>query len=91
MAVGKRSADLSITKAGNRRLSDLFNRVRLAPGVAPARLLAGPEMEGGAAQSQGARRRRKQAIVAFARQLLVDLWKWKTGRVSAERLGWVMS
>jgi len=38
-----------------------------------------------------ARRRRKQVIVAFARQLLIDLWKWKTGKVSAERLGWVMS
>jgi hypothetical protein len=37
-----------------------------------------------------AKRRRKQAIVAFARQLLVDLWKWKTGQVTAERLGWVM-
>ena len=40
---------------------------------------------------KAARRRRKQAIVAFARQLLIDLWQRKTGKVSAERLGWVMS
>jgi hypothetical protein len=26
--------------------------------------------------------------VAYARALFVDLWKWKTGRVTAERLGW---
>jgi hypothetical protein len=36
-------------------------------------------------------RRRKQAIVAFARQLLVDLWKWKTGRATPAALGWKMS
>jgi hypothetical protein len=28
--------------------------------------------------------------VAFARQLLVDLWKWKTGKVTPAQLGWVM-
>ncbi len=36
------------------------------------------------------RRNRKKAIVAYARALFVDLWKWKTGRVTAERLGWQM-
>jgi hypothetical protein len=33
-------------------------------------------------------RRRKQAIVALARQLLVDLWRWRTGQATAEKLGW---
>jgi transposase len=33
---------------------------------------------------------RKKAIVAMARQMAVDLWRWRTGRVSAEQLGWVM-
>ena len=28
---------------------------------------------------------------AFARQLLVDIWKWKTGRTTPEQLGWVMT
>jgi len=36
-------------------------------------------------------RRRKQAIVAFARQLFIDLWKWKTGRATAESLGWKLT
>ena len=33
---------------------------------------------------------RKKAIVAIARQLAVDLWRWQTGRVKPEALGWVM-
>jgi hypothetical protein len=30
---------------------------------------------------------RKKAIVALARQLAVDLWRIRTGRVTAEQLG----
>ena len=42
----------------------------------------------GAAQAtKGAR---KKAIVAMARQMAVDLWRWRTGRASAEELGWIM-
>jgi transposase len=33
---------------------------------------------------------RKKAIVAMARQLAVDLWRWRTGRVQPADLGWVM-
>lgn len=33
---------------------------------------------------------KKKAIVAMARQLAVDLWRWRTGRVQPETLGWVM-
>jgi transposase len=33
---------------------------------------------------------RKKAIVAMARQMAVDLWRWRTGRVQPEALGWVM-
>jgi len=40
--------------------------------------------------SKAHRRLGKKAIVAFARALLADLWRWKTGRISAEKLGWVM-
>jgi hypothetical protein len=36
------------------------------------------------------RRARKKAIVAVARRILVDLWRWQTGRVSPEQLGWRM-
>jgi transposase len=33
---------------------------------------------------------RKKAIVAIARQMAVDLWRWRTGRVTPEALGWKM-
>ena len=33
---------------------------------------------------------RKKAIVAVARQMAVDLWRWRTGRVTPAALGWVM-
>jgi transposase len=87
---GETSADLSITKAGNRRLSTCliecsWRLVLSQPGYWLVQkwkaVLLNPKV---------AKRRRKQAIVAFARQLLVDLWKWKTGQVTAERLGWTM-
>ena len=32
---------------------------------------------------------RKKAVVALARQLAVDLWRWRTGRCTLEELGWV--
>ncbi len=37
--------------------------------------------------SKGAR---KKAIVAIARQMAVDLWRWRTGRVKPKELGWQM-
>ena len=36
-------------------------------------------------------RRRKIAVVAVARQLAVDLWKWQTGRMTPKELGWQMT
>jgi transposase len=36
------------------------------------------------------RSRRKKAVVAIARQLAVDLWRWRTGRIKPETLGWQM-
>lgn len=35
--------------------------------------------------------REKKAIVALARQMAVDLWRWRTGRVTAQTLGWKMA
>jgi transposase len=37
------------------------------------------------------RRQRKIAVVALARQLVVDIWRWQTGRVTPKQLGWQMS
>jgi transposase len=33
---------------------------------------------------------RKKAIVAIARQMAVDLWRWRTGRIEPQALGWTM-
>ena len=87
---GEQSADLSITKAGNRRLSTClvecaWRLVLRQPGYWLVQ-----KWKGVLLNPKAHARRRKQAIVAFARQLLIDLWKWKTGRVSAAQLGWVM-
>jgi transposase len=38
--------------------------------------------------SKGAR---KKAVVAMARQLAVDLWRWRTGRATPKDLGWAMN
>lgn len=47
------------------------------------RLARGGRLRNGAA--------RKRAIVAVARQLAVDLWKWQTGRITPAELGWEMT
>lgn len=39
---------------------------------------------------KASRAARKKAIVALARQMAVDLWRWRTGRVGPETLGWKM-
>lgn len=88
---GQQRADLSLTKAGNRRLSTVLIECAwrfliyqrdywLVKKWAPVLLEPGVHT-----------RRRKRAIVAFARQLLVDIWKWKTGRTTPQALGWCMS
>ena len=32
---------------------------------------------------------RKKVVVALARQLAIDLWRWRTGRCTLADLGWV--
>jgi transposase len=88
---GESAADLSITKAGNRRL-----RVDLVE-LSWRLLLYQPnyylvkKWQPILLNPQAHARARKRAIVAFARQLFVDLWRWKTGRRSPEQLGWIMT
>ena len=88
---GEQSADLSITKAGNRRLSTClvecaWRMVLFQPGYWLVQKWRGVLLN-----PKAHVHRRKQVIVAFARQLLVDLWKWKTGRVTPAQLGWQMT
>jgi transposase len=87
---GERSVDLSITKAGNRRLSCClvecaWRMVSRQPDYWLVKKWAKVLLDGKAHP-----RRRKQAIVAFARQLLIDIWKWKLGKVTPQTLGWKM-
>jgi len=90
-ASGQSHSDLSITKRGNRRLRTALVEMawRLALHQPDYWLtkkwahILGPGVK-------AHRRSRKQAIVAYARALFVDLWKWKTGRITAEQLGWQM-
>ena len=88
---GEQSADLSISKAGNRRLSACLIECSWRLVVRQPGYWLVQKWKGVLLNPKVSRRRRKQVIVAFARQLLVDLWKWKTGRITAQRLGWVMS
>lgn len=90
-ASGQSSADLSITKAGNRRLrTDLvelaWRLLRYQPHYYLVKkwklVLLNPKAHA---------RARKRAIIAFARQLLIDLWRWQTARRTPEQLGWVMT
>ena len=32
---------------------------------------------------------KKKTVVALARLLAIDLWRWRTGRATLEDLGWV--
>jgi transposase len=90
-ASGQSHSDLSITKVGNRRLRTAliemaWRLVLHQPNYWLTKKWA-PILD---PKAKAHRRSRKKAIVAYARQLFVDLWKWKTGRVTAEQLGWEM-
>jgi transposase len=77
----------SITKQGHHTLRHLlieaaWRLVRFQPGYCRVKKwqhVLGDPRAGGA--------RRKKAIVALARQLAVDLWRWRTGRVTLTALG----
>ena len=77
-----------MTKHGHPRLRAAlvelaWRLVRFQPNYKPVvkwrKILAKGALATGAA--------RKKAIVAVARQLAVDLWRSKTGRLTAEQLG----
>lgn len=88
---GEQRADLSITKAGNRRLSTCLIECAWRLVLQQPDYWLVKKWRGVLLNPKAHVRRRKQAIVAFARQLLVDLWKWKTGRTTPAALGWKMS
>jgi transposase len=88
---GAQHADLSVTKAGNRRLSSCLVECAWRLLLKQSGYWLVKKWRAVLLNPKVHSRRRKQAIVAFARQLLVDIWKWKTGKTTPEQLGWVMS
>ena len=85
---GSKRVPGSVTKHGNPRLRAAlvelaWRLVRFQPTYPPIRKRLGVLAKG--AQTTGAAR--KKAIVAVARQLAVDLWRFHTGQCSAEKLG----
>ncbi len=88
-ASGDYHLDLSINKAGNPRLRALlielaWRMIYYQPNYTGLRVWK--KLGGSAA----AKSRRKRALVATARQLVIDLWRWQTGRVAPEQLNWQM-
>jgi len=78
----------AVTKHGNPRLRAAlvelaWRLVRFQPQYPPVRKRLAVLAKG--ARATGAAR--KKAIVAVARQLAVDLWRWQTGRCTAGQLG----
>ena len=83
---GQSRMNLSIDKHGNRRLRTVLVELAwLLPKFQPEyfRLKRWKQVF----ENPGARAMRKKAAVALARQLAVDLWRIKTGRVKAQDLG----
>jgi transposase len=88
---GQYRAELGITKVGNKRLrTALIQLAWRLNRFQPDYWLVKKWKKILAPGAKAHRRLRKKAIVAFARALIVDLWRWKTGRMSAEKLGWIM-
>src|SRR6266446_4484613 len=85
---GKTRLQSCVTKHGNPRLRAAlvelaWRLVRFQPNYKPVGKWRQTLRQGALATKAA----RKTAIVAVARQLAVDLWRIRTGRVSAEALG----
>ncbi len=89
-ASGKSTHLLSITKHGNVRLRTALIELawRMVMWQRQSKLVQKwwPVL----GNPKATKAAKKKAIVAVARQLAVDLWRWRTGRVKPEVLGWVM-
>jgi transposase len=85
IGTGGKSMNLGVTKHGNRRLRALlvdlaWGMYRYQPSYRP--IVKWNEVIGGRNRTAA-----KKAIVAVARQLMVDLWRIETGRTTPEALG----
>lgn len=81
---------LPITKHGNVRLRTALVELawRMVLWQPDSKLVK--KWQGVFSNTKATRAARKKAVVAIARQLAVDLWRWRTGRAQATDLGWLM-
>jgi transposase len=81
---------LPITKHGNVRLRTALVELawRMTLWQPDCKLIQ--KWRGVLGKAKATRAARKKAVVAIARQLAVDLWRWRTGRVQPADLGWRM-
>jgi transposase len=82
--------DLSITKAGNRRLRTMLIEAAWRWVFHQPQCRAVQRWRAVLLEPLSHKRGRKRAIVALARQLFVDLWRWQTARATPDQLGWSM-
>ena len=87
---GPSHCDLSITKAGNARLRWLLVELAWRMVLYQPQCRAVQRWRHLLLNPKAALRQRKRALIALARQLAVDIWRWQTGKVSPQQLGWVM-
>jgi len=81
---------LPITKHGNVRLRTALVELawRMVHWQPDSKLVK--KWQGVLGQAKATKAARKKAVVAIARQLAVDLWRWRTGRAQPADLGWLM-
>ena len=87
---GQSHCDLSITKAGNPRIRWTLIELAWRMVLYQPQSKAVQRWKHILLQPKAAARQKKRALVALARQLAVDLWRWQTGKITPEQLGWVM-
>jgi hypothetical protein len=81
---------LSITKAGNARLRVLLIELAWRMVLYQPQSKTHSTLEGGAAQSQGPSPGAQEGHRGGGASDPGRLWRWQTGRVSPEQLGWRM-
>lgn len=89
-STGSYHCDLSLTKAGNRRLRTVAVEAAWRWVIHQPQCPRIQQWRQVLLNPRAHKRVRKRAIVAVARGLLVDLWRWETGRADPRTLGWVM-
>jgi transposase len=89
-ASGKSTHLLPITKHGNVRLRTALVELawRLVIWQRESKLVQ--KWWGVFGNPKATKAAKKKAIVAMARQMAVDLWRWRTGRMKPENFGWTM-